>query len=74
MSDTTKNKIAYIVACVNEFAHSTGLKAQEAFQYLSRYGGIDFLDEHYEAEHLLSFDEAVEDLLTVSRLSGGNLT
>jgi hypothetical protein len=71
MDKTTKNMIAYLVACVSEFAVSTGLDAQAAYRYLSLHGGIDFLIEHYEVEHLLSLDDAVSDLKVITRQAGG---
>jgi hypothetical protein len=71
METVNTNRIAYIVACIGEFARATGLTTQEAFRYLFFRGGIDFLVEHYEAEHLLSFDDVVEDLKTIARQSGG---
>jgi len=63
--------IAYAVACVGEFARASGLTAQEAFRYLDAHGGIDFLFEFYDVEHLLSLQDAVEDLKAIARKSGG---
>ena len=71
MSAEEKKIIAYIVACISEFARATGLNTQEAFKYLSNHGGIDFLIEFYDIEHTLSFDEAVDDLKMVTQRSGG---
>jgi len=73
MDEITKKKIAYIIACVNEFARGTGLRVQEAYIYLLIHQGIDFLMEHYEAEHLLSFDEVLDDLKMIARQSGGKV-
>jgi len=36
-------------------------------------GGIDFLIEHYEAEHLLPLAQAVDDLALVTRKAGGKV-
>ena len=71
MSAEEKKTIAYIVACISEFARATGLNTQEAFRYLNNHGGIDFLIEFYDVEHTLSFDEAVEDLKAVTQRAGG---
>lgn len=60
-----KNVIAYIVAAISEFAKSHHLSVREASNYLIRFKGIDFLTEHYDAEHLLSFDDSVQDLTQV---------
>ena len=60
-----ENKIGWVVACVNEFAQRNAISVKAAFQFLYLYGGINFLDEHYEAEHLLSLDETVDDLMRI---------
>lgn len=54
--------IAYIVAAISEFAKTHHISIREANNYLIRFKGIDFLMEHYEVEHLLSFDDSVHDL------------
>ncbi|MCL2860607.1 MAG: DUF3791 domain-containing protein [Oscillospiraceae bacterium] len=68
-----KSKSYYIVFCIKEFAKSQNMSLKDAYLYLSKYKGIEFLDEHYEAEHLLGFDEAVEDLLVICHREGGHL-
>lgn len=50
------------------------MSGQQAYRYLKRYAGIAFLDECYEAEHTLSFEDAIEDLSRVCQLHGGDLT
>ena len=68
-----KNVIAYIVAAISEFARSHHLFVREASNYLIRFKGIDFLTEHYDAEHLLSFDDSVQDLTQVCLNNGGGI-
>lgn len=68
-----KNVIAYIVAAISEFARSHHLSVREASNYLIRFKGIDFLTEHYDAEHLLSFDDSVQDLTQVCLNNGGGI-
>ena len=63
----------YVVACINEFSEATGLTVLQAYRYLAAHGGVDFLVEHYDVEHTLSFDDAVEDLKAVSMQSGGRI-
>lgn len=65
--------IGYIVAAINEFATAYNMSIREAGNYLLRYKGIDFLAEHYEAEHLLSFDDSVQDLTRVCLNNGGGV-
>lgn len=69
----TRKRINYTVACVSEFAKKYGISPKEAFQFLYEYKAIEFLKEHYDIEHTLSFDDAVEDMMVVCRNNGGEL-
>ena len=66
-----KKKINYTVVCVNEFANKFHITSKEAFIYLYDYKGIEFIKEHYDVEHTLSLDTAIEDLTMVCRNNGG---
>lgn len=66
-----KKKINYTVVCVNEFANRYHLSPKEAFMYLDAHKGIEFIKENYDAEHTLSFDDAVDDLTLICRNNGG---
>lgn len=68
-----KRIIGYVVAVINEFAKTYNLTVRQASNYLNRYGGLEFLIEHYEAEHLLSIEDSVEDLARVCRNHGGGV-
>ncbi len=68
-----KRMVGYIIAAINEFSKTYGLTTREASNYLNRYKGLDFLVEHYPAEHLLSFEDAVQDLARVCRKNGGGI-
>ena len=68
-----KRVIGYVIAAINEFAKAHSITTREASNYLTRFKGIDFLTEHYEAEHLLSFDDSVQDLTRVCFNNGGGL-
>jgi len=73
MKRVNTNLINWAVVCINEFARKWELTPKVAFHYLLKFGGIGFLKEHYEAEHLLSIDDAVDDLGIVCRNNGGKL-
>lgn len=66
-----RRAVGYIIAVINEFAAAHRMTAREASNYMFRYKGIDFLAEHYEAEHLLSLDDSVQDLTRVCINNGG---
>lgn len=68
-----KNVIAYVIAAISEFAKAHHISVREASNYLIRFKGIDFLTEHYDAEHLLSFDDSVQDLTLVCLNNGGGI-
>lgn len=67
------NKVKYTNYCISAFAKQYNLSLLEAFNYLERYGGLSFLDECYEAEHLLSIEEAINDLAVICKNNGGKL-
>ncbi|MFA7079232.1 MAG: DUF3791 domain-containing protein [Syntrophomonas sp.] len=69
-----RNIINFMVACVNEFANKFGLSTTEAFDYLYKYKGIAFIKEHYEAQHCLSLEDTIDDLVVVCKKNGGLLT
>jgi len=68
-----RKEINYAVACVSEFADRFNMRQQEAFQYLYKYKGIEFLKENYDIEHTLSFDDVLKDLFIICRNNGGRL-
>lgn len=66
-------RIDYIVACVGAFAQRFNLSNSQAYSYLRRYTGIDFLLDCYAAEHTLSIDDAVSDLQVICQREGGKI-
>jgi len=68
-----KYKLPYMICVIRNFSDRTGLTMRQAFNYLKRYKGIDFLDECYPAEHTLSIENAVDDLLVICKRNGGGL-
>ncbi|WP_085535713.1 DUF3791 domain-containing protein [Massilibacteroides vaginae] len=73
VKNVDKRVVGYVIAVINEFAKTYNLTVREASNYLNRYKGLDFLTEHYEAEHLLSFEDSVQDLARVCYNQGGGI-
>lgn len=73
MGQINDNKIKYTNYCIASFAKQYNMSLLAAFNYLDRYGGLTFLDECYEAEHLLSIEDAVNDLSIICKNNGGQL-
>ncbi len=67
------NKTYYIIYCISQFARHFGISLKQAYAYLKRHKGLYFLYECYEAEHLQSLDDAVEDLSVICHRNGGAL-
>lgn len=67
------NRIEYVVTCVSAFAQQFKLSNVQAYAYLRRFSGIDFLLDCYAAEHTLSIEDAVEDLQILCQKRGGKL-
>ena len=74
MSEDTRKRLNYTVACISEFARRKRIHPSEAFLYLSQHQGLAFLRDCYDAEHTLSLDDALDDLDTICRRAGGTLS
>ncbi len=68
-----RKQINYAVSCVSEFAHKHHLTMKKAFQFLFEYKAIEFLKNHYEIEHTLSFDDVMDDMMMICEKNGGRL-
>ena len=68
-----KDKIEYTVSLVSDFAKKHSLSTTQAFNYLDRFGAINFIDQQYNIAHTLPFSEMIEDLALYCRKHGGKL-
>ena len=73
MSCEETNKIKYIIALVAEFAAKFSIGEKQAFNYLKRFKGMDYLSEFYDVLHTLSFEETISSLATICNRNGGKL-
>ncbi len=73
MAKDEVNLLDYIVVCISEFASRYEMHMRDAYVYLSRNKGIEFLKEFYDVEHTLSFDDVLDDLTAVCRKNGGTV-
>ena len=64
-------QMQYISSIISLFAKAADLLAKQAFFYLNRFGGIDFLLDCYDIEHTLPPDDTVEALQIVCVRNGG---
>ena len=68
-----KNRVEYIIAIISDFAQAHSLTTMQAYRYLERFKGLDFIDRFYEVTHTLSFEDMIEDLTSYCHRKGGAL-
>lgn len=73
MDSDVKDKVAYIIAVISEFAAAHSLNMAQAYRYLERFKGFDFVNRFYNVEHTLPFKDVVEDLTAYCQRNGGAL-
>lgn len=74
MSELQKNMVDYFVICINEFAKRYDMGPDDAIVYLDKYNGLQFLEEFYDVQHMLPFDETVDNLTVICQRHGGGLS
>ncbi len=65
------DKISFMTYIVPAFAVAYKMNVQDAFFYLKKYGGWDFLNEHWWALHTDSTFWAVRSIYNICRQNGG---
>lgn len=73
MESNVKEKLEWTVIFILEFGRKYGLTMKQAFHYLSRFKGIDFIDRHYSYVHTQSFASMVDDIAEYCHRQGGTL-
>ena len=73
MGYSNHDKLEWTLILAMEFGCRFGLTLKQAFNYLSRYGAIDFIDRHYDYCHTQSFQSMVNDIADYCHRKGGQL-
>jgi hypothetical protein len=68
-----QDKIDIFVLWITEFAKQKHISPRDAYLYLKRFGGVDFLDKNYAIEHTLPLADTMEALTEISKRNGGYL-
>jgi len=68
----TSNKVSFITYIIPMFADAYKMNVQEAWFYLKRYGGFDFINKHWWALHTDNVLYALNDIYEVCRKNGGH--
>lgn len=73
MTKADMDVVHYIVVCISDFANRNEMYMRDAYIYLNRYKVIEFLKEFYDVEHILSFEDVLDDLTAICRQNGGSV-
>ena len=65
------DKVHFIAFIVPEFAAAFKMKISDAYKYLKKYGGLEFLHEHWWALHTDNEYYTLLDLYEVCLKNGG---
>jgi hypothetical protein len=71
--EQTRDVVDYLVFMVNEFALKHKISATQSFEYLKKFGGIEFLDDFYDIEHCENPNITLISLQTICSREGGYL-
>jgi hypothetical protein len=67
----TSDKVAFMTYIVPAFADAYKMNVQQAYFYLKKYGGWDFLNEHWWALHTDNAIWAVHNIYEICHQNGG---
>ena len=73
MGNSNHDKLEWTLIFALEFGRHFGLTVKQAFNYLSRYKAIEFIDRHYAYCHTQSFQSMVSEMADYCRRKGGRL-
>jgi hypothetical protein len=71
MDKETRDRISFITFIIPEFASAYKMNVQDAYRYLKKYGGFDFLYKHWWALHTDNKFGVVRELYEVCYQNGG---
>ena len=53
MSREEHNKAGYVIYLISEFAQKFGIHPNQAYQYIKRHKGLEYLYKHHNVLHTL---------------------
>jgi hypothetical protein len=69
--DDAKDEISFVTYIIGEFADAYKMRKPDAYAYLKKYGGLDYIFECWWALHIDNPIWAVRDTYHVCRNNGG---
>ena len=73
MSKSIRDKVDYVVYCVNEFARAHSIPYSRAFDYLDKYQALDYIVDFFFFFTQTPMRLMLEDMAECCRARGGTL-
>ncbi len=73
MEYPVKDKVAYLLCIISEFAAAHSLSLRQSYHYLKRFRGLLFIDQCYGVNHTLPLNTVIEDLTQYCGKNGGSI-
>ena len=67
------NKAYWLSFVISRYAQSKNVTSDYVFPKLREFGVLDFLNSHYETEHLENIIYVIEDMDNILKRNGGSL-
>jgi hypothetical protein len=71
LDEETRNKVCFITFIITMFARAYKMNKQQAFLYLEKYGGLDYLYKHWWALHTEDPYWSLKSLYSACYRNGG---
>jgi len=68
-----KKEAYYFIMILNMIAKRYNLSIRGAYEFASKYKGMEFLYKFYDVEHTLNTEDVIEDVLAICSRNGGVL-
>ena len=73
MSREDTNRLKFTIAFVAEFAKKFGIAQKQAYNYMQRFKGMEYLSQFYDVMHTQSFEDCIEAISIICNRNGGQL-
>jgi hypothetical protein len=67
-----QDRITFTTFIIPEFALAYKMTVQDAYRYLKKYGGLDYLHKHWWALHTDTPYWAIRSMFNICRSNGGS--
>lgn len=70
---TDQKAMSFLMSAIYHFSKIKGISLSRAFRYLKTFKGLDYLNDYFEIERTLSYEDIANNLTLVCAKNGGAL-